>query len=75
LNSANIPEELTEKLRSLPDGLDFLLRPVREGMCSYTSLRDCSLTLEDVFLMNAYLDNEQANKGIAQRYFGNGKRS
>lgn len=75
MNSAQIPDELSEKLRSLPDGMDFLIRPVREGLCKYESLRDGALSLEDIFLMNAYLDNEQANKGIAQRYFGNGKRS
>jgi hypothetical protein len=75
LNSAQIPDELSEKLRSLPDGIDFLIRPVREGLCKYESLRDGALSLEDIFLMNAYLDNERINKGIAQRYYSDGKRT
>lgn len=49
-------------MRTLPDGLDFLLRPVHAGMCKYESLRDGSLTLEDIFLMNAYLDNADWNR-------------
>ena len=60
-------------MRSLPDGIDFLLRPVREHMCSYESLKDGTLTLEDVFLMNAFLDNEYHNRSEVQRYLNHGK--
>ena len=61
-------------MMTLPDGLDFLLRPVRERMCSYESLKDGTITLEDVFLMNAYLDNENHNRAEVQRYL-NGNHS
>lgn len=61
-------------MRSLPDGMDFLLRPVREGMISYANLRDGSLTLEDIFLLNAFLDNEHHNRQEVERFF-NGKHS
>lgn len=59
---------------SLPDGIDFLIRPVREGMCRYESLKDGTLTLEDVFLMNCYLDNEVINQRIL-REWRDGERS
>lgn len=42
-------------------------------MCRYESLRDGSLTLEDVFLMNTYLDNEAHNRAEMRRIF-HGKR-
>ena len=35
---------------------EFLLRPVAAHMCSYKDLRDCSVSLFDVALMNEYLD-------------------
>ncbi len=35
---------------------EFLLRPVDAGLCSYQALRDRSLSLFDVALMNEYLD-------------------
>lgn len=56
----------------LPDGLDYLMRPVREGMCRYESLINGTLTLEDVLLMNAYLDNEIHNKNEIARYMNDG---
>lgn len=69
-----MPPDLSESLRELPDGMDFLLRPVREGMCRYESLRDGTLTLEDILLMNAYLDNDAHNLAKI-REFVNGKHS
>lgn len=43
-------------------------------MCRYESLRDGSLTLEDVYLMNQYLDNEMHNRAEWRR-ITNGKRA
>jgi hypothetical protein len=40
----------------MEDGEDFLLRPVMEGMCRYESLKDGSLSLYDLMLMNEALD-------------------
>lgn len=33
-------------------------------MCRYESLRDGSLTMEDILLMNAYLDNYAYNREL-----------
>lgn len=55
------------KFRSLPDGLDFLLRPVEAGMLRYTDLLSGELTLEDVLLANVYLDNKQYNENALER--------
>ncbi|MCK4883527.1 MAG: hypothetical protein KAS30_01525 [Candidatus Diapherotrites archaeon] len=41
---------------NLPDGEDWLLRPVKRGMLKYTDLIDCSVTLADVALCNDFLD-------------------
>lgn len=43
------------------------MRPVHAGMCRYESLRDGSLTLEDIFLMNTYLDNTAHNRAEMER--------
>lgn len=49
--------------QSLPNQEDWLLRPVIKGMCKYESLRDGTLDLNDIALMNDALDvvadNEQ----------------
>jgi hypothetical protein len=47
---------------SLPDGEDWLLRPVLRGMCKYESLIDCTLSLADVALMNDALDVQEENE-------------
>ena len=52
---------------SLPNGEDWLLTPVREGMIRYGDLKDGSLTLEDLFILNTYLRNETHNREVAQR--------
>lgn len=36
----------------LPDGMDFLMRPVLRGMCRYESLKDGTLDLCDLAEMN-----------------------
>lgn len=55
------------KWASLPDGEDWLLRPVVRGMCRYESLKDGSIDLSDVALMNDALDVVAENQVIAQR--------
>nr|DAE18786.1 MAG TPA: hypothetical protein [Myoviridae sp. ctK7P4] len=47
--------------------MDYLLRPVHAGMCRYESLKDGSLTLEDVLIMNVSLDNLAYNRGLLER--------
>lgn len=54
------------KWASLPDGEDWLLRPVVRGMCRYESLKDGTLDLCDVSLMNDALDVIDENRVIAQ---------
>jgi hypothetical protein len=51
---------------SLPDGEDWLLRPVVRGMCRYESLKDGTLDLADIALMNDSLDVIDENRVIAQ---------
>jgi hypothetical protein len=47
---------------SLPGGEDYLLRPVRKGMCRYESLKNGALSLYDVALMNDALDVHEENE-------------
>jgi len=49
-------------LVSLPDGMDFVMRPVARGMCRYESLKDCTLDLADVAEMNDVLDVQDENQ-------------
>lgn len=46
------------------DDLDYLLRPVKEGMCKYESLKDGTINLKDIKIMNAYLDVQAHNSYI-----------
>ena len=41
---------------------DWLLRPVLRGLCRYESVRDGTLTLEDIALLNELLDVEAENE-------------
>lgn len=41
---------------------DWLLRPVLRGLCSYRDLKDCSIDLHDVAIMNEALDVEAENQ-------------
>ena len=54
------------KWASLPDGEDWLLRPVVRGMCRFESLKDGTLDLCDIALMNDSLDVIDENRVIAQ---------
>ncbi|MEX5443426.1 hypothetical protein WCE14_08665 [Acinetobacter schindleri] len=40
----------------MPEGEDWLLRPVIKGMCKFESLKDGTLDLADIALMNDALD-------------------
>ena len=56
-----------EGWESLPDGEDFLLRPVAAGMCRFESLVDGTIDLEHVLIMNVYLDNRLRNEELLRR--------
>lgn len=46
----------------MPDGEDWLLRPVIDGLCRYESLLDGTLSLADVALLNDALDVKAENE-------------
>lgn len=46
----------------MPGGEDWLLRPVVRGLCKYESLKDGTLTLADVALMNDALAVQDENE-------------
>ena len=46
---------------SLPDGEDWLMRPIIKGLCRFESLVDGKLTLADFALMNDALDVVEEN--------------
>jgi hypothetical protein len=48
-------------------GEDWLLRPALRGLCGYEGLRDGTLDLEDVAVMNEALDVEQENQARVQK--------
>lgn len=50
---------------SLPNGEDWLLRPVVRQLCRYESLKDGTLDLADIALMNEALDVIEENRVIA----------
>jgi len=52
--------------------MDWLLRPAIKGMCRYESLKDGTLDLADIALMNEALDVVGENTVTAQR-IANGK--
>jgi len=52
----------------MTDEEDFLFRPVRAGMCRYESLKDGTVSLYDVFLMNECLDVEAENQHRLAEY-------
>lgn len=43
-------------------GQVWLLRPVLRGMCRFESLKDCTLDLADIALMNDALDVQDENE-------------
>lgn len=44
------------------------MRPVLKGLCRYESLKDCTLGLEDIALMNDAMDVAAENERIAQNH-------
>lgn len=50
----------------MPDGWDYLLRPVLRGLCKYESLKDGTLSLYDVSVLNDALSCEAENTRRAQ---------
>lgn len=45
----------------LPDGMDFVMRPVLRGLCRYESLKDGTLDLCDIADMNDAIDAMDEN--------------
>lgn len=45
-------------------GEDWLMRPVLRGLCKFESLKDGTLSLYDIALMNESLDVESYNMGV-----------
>ena len=56
----------------MPDGEDYVLRPLMEGLCRYESLIDGTLTLIDIARMNDALDVRDANAHRAREASQNG---
>jgi hypothetical protein len=46
----------------MASGLDWLMRPVLAGMCSYESLKNCMVDLADIAIMNDSLDVQAENE-------------
>ena len=54
---------------SLPDGLDWLMRPVLKGMCKFESLKDVTLDIADIAMMNDAIDVERENEMVMADLF------
>lgn len=52
------------KWATLSGGEDWVLRPVGRGWCKYESLKDGTLDLVDVALMNEALDVQDENERL-----------
>lgn len=50
------------KWEEMGDELDYIMRPVLEGLCHYESLKDCTLDLTDIATMNEALDVRAENE-------------
>jgi len=46
----------------MSDGEDWLWRPVAAGLCLYREVKDGSLSLEDIAIMNEILDVKAINE-------------
>jgi len=55
----------------MPNGEDFLLMPVHEGMCRYESLLDGTLDLSDIAKMNDSILVRAENKERVRRALEN----
>lgn len=51
----------------MPDGEDWLWRPMAEGLCKYESVIDGTLGLEDIATMNDVLNVKFANQARLQQ--------
>ncbi|MBF7687082.1 hypothetical protein I2F31_02310 [Acinetobacter sp. EC24] len=51
----------------MPDGEDWLLRPVMKGMCRFESLKDGTIDLHDISLMNDALDVVADNEYLVEK--------
>jgi hypothetical protein len=51
------------------DEMDWVMRPVLEGLCHYESLKDCSIDLEDIARMNEALDVRFHNKNLVEEHY------
>lgn len=52
---------------TLPDGEEWLLRPVLEGLCRYESLKDGTIDLADLALLNDVLNARADNEALAYK--------
>ena len=46
----------------MPDGEDWIMRPVLRGLCKFESYKDGTLDMADVLLMNDALDVQDENQ-------------
>lgn len=51
----------------MPDGEDWLLRPVIRGMCTFESLKNGLVDLHDISLMNDALDVVADNEYLVEK--------
>jgi hypothetical protein len=49
--------------------IDWIMRPVLEGLCHYESLKDYTIDLEDIARMNEALDVRAYNKNLVEEHF------
>ncbi len=52
----------------MADKEDWLFRPMLRGLCKYESMKDGTLCLYDIALMNEAVDVEQENAARAQAH-------
>ncbi|GAC1042255.1 hypothetical protein thsrh120_22590 [Rhizobium sp. No.120] len=52
---------------ALPDGMTWLMRPVLRGLCKFESLKDGTLDICDIALMNEALNVADENQSRAQQ--------
>lgn len=59
----------TIKYAEMYSGLSWLLRPVETGMIQYKDLKDGSISMLDIKIMNDYLtvQNYNSNQGVGER--------
>jgi len=55
-------------LDTLPDGEDYLMRPVDAGYISYSDLKNGSVDLADIARMNDWLDLKADNNARIRRW-------